>query len=238
MIAVVSSTVAPSSQPGHDGARTTLDPELRLEQTQATVSSLVALGATDILIVDNSPGQWLSDRATVLAPARVISLSHPAFRNKGIGELWLLRAALEALPDNQPILKLSGRYRIGPRTELLLRDEDDIVAKVYRDGRFGEISTRGYLVRDKSVASRLWMRSLDEVYAERTRIVGPRSLLRIVRNSLRPAEDTYPYADPNTFSLEQASFRAIRHLGLRLRQVSHLDVTGTLGSWINPSISE
>jgi hypothetical protein len=238
MIAVVSSTVAPSPLPSHDGARTTLSPEQRLDQTRETVASLVALGATDIFIADNSPGPWLRDRASVLAPARVLHLNQPPIRNKGIGELWLLLGSLEVLPEDAPVLKISGRYRIGAGTGLALREGDDIAARIQGGGATGEISTRCYLVRNKSVAARLWQRSLDEVYAERSRIMGPRSLLRIIRNSVRPGRDDFPYSDPNTLSLEQASYRAIGHLGLRMRPIANLDVSGTLGSWTNPLVKE
>jgi hypothetical protein len=238
MIAIVSSTVAPSMLPSHDGPRTTLSPEVRLEQTRGTVASLVALGAKEIVISDNSPGDWLRERAAVLAPARVLHLNQPPIRNKGIGELWLLLGALDALRDDQPILKISGRYRVGAATELSLREGDDVAAKVQGEGPSAEISTRCYLVRNKKVAVGLWERSLDELYAERSRIVGPRSLLRIIRNSLNPLGDDFHYADPNSLSVEQASMRAIRRLGLRLRPVANLDVEGTLGSWTNPLVRE
>jgi hypothetical protein len=238
MIAVVSSTVSPSRLPSHDGARTTLSPEVRLEQTQATVASLVAFGAKEIFIADNSPGTWLRDKAAALAPAHVVHFDQPPIRNKGIGELWLMLGVLASLPENRPILKISGRYKIGAETELALQDGDDIAAKIHRSGPSGEISTRCYLLRHKSVAERFWQRSLDELYAERSRIVGPRSLLRIVRNSMRPSGDDFPYSDPNSLSLEQASLRAIRHLRLQLRAVGNLGVEGTLGSWTNPLVKE
>jgi len=238
MIAVVSSTVAPSATPSHDGARTNLSPELRLEQTRATVDSLVAKGITEILIADNSPGTWLQDRAASLAPARVVFLRQPPVRNKGIGELWLLLGSVGDLPESQPILKISGRYRLGAHSDLALRDGDDIAARVYPKGASGEISTRCYLMRDRSVAALLWERTLDEMYAERSRIMGPRSLLRIIKNSLRPERDSFHYSDPNTISVEQAAMIAIRRLGLRLRSVDNLDIEGTLGSWINPTVRE
>jgi hypothetical protein len=238
MIAVVSSTVAPSVLPSHDGKRTTLTPEVRLDQTRATVASLVALGATQIVIADNSAGSWLHERSSELQPAQVLHVSQPPVRNKGIGELWLLLGALDALEADTPILKISGRYTVGPKTELTLGDGDDIVGKVSGEGLAAEISTRCYLLRDKAVAGRLWGRALDEMYAERSRIVGPRSMIRIIRNSFWPGEDAFPYSDPNTLSLEQASHRAVKHLGLRFRAVSNLDVEGTLGSWTNPRIKE
>jgi hypothetical protein len=238
MIAVVSSTVAPSTLPSHDGLRTTLTPELRLEQTCGTVASLVAMGTKEIIIADNSPGTWLRDRAAALAPARVLHLNQPPIKNKGIGELWLLLGALDSLADNVPILKISGRYRVGTATELSLSGDADIAAKLHGDGASAEISTRCYLVRNRSVAGSLWERALDEIYAERSRIVGPRSLMRIIRNSIHPLTDNFRYADPNTLSVEQASLRAIRRLGLRLRPVANLDVEGVLGSWTNPLVRE
>jgi hypothetical protein len=236
-VAVVSSTVAPSALPNHDGPRTSLSPEVRLEQTRGTVASLVAQGVQEIIIADNSPGNWLRDRASVLGPARVLHLDQPPIKNKGLGELWLLLSALGELPADRPILKISGRYRVGTPTDLALVGDDDIAARVPADSP-NEISTRCYLMRSKAVAARLWPRALDEFYADQCRIVGPRSLLRIVRNSIWPLEDSFQYSDPNTLSLEQASMRAIRHLGLRLRNVPNVNVEGILGSWGNPPIKE
>jgi hypothetical protein len=238
VIAVVSSTISPSELPSHDGPRTTLSREARLEQTRGTIATLVAFGAKEIVIADNSPGTWLRERLSLLAPARVLHFDQPPIRNKGLGELWLLLGAVGYLPEDQPVLKISGRYIIGSGSELSLEEGNDIVGKVNRTGNRGDISTRCYLMRDRSVAARLWQRSLDEMYAERTRIVGPRSLLRILRNSVHPGNDDFPYSDPNSISLEQAIFRAIRHLNLRLRPVEHLGVEGILGSWTNPLIKE
>ncbi len=114
MIAIVSSTIAPSALPSHDGTRTTFTPEQRLEHTRGTVASLVELGVNEIFIADNSAGGWLCGRERELAPARVLHFDHPPVRNKGIGEMWLLLGALPSLPEGLPILKISGRYRVGP----------------------------------------------------------------------------------------------------------------------------
>ena len=237
MIAVVSSCVAPSSLPSHDGARTTLTPEVRLQHTRSTVDSLLALGVKEIFIADNSAGSWLLDRAAELAPAKVIPFAQPPIRNKGIGEMWLLLGVLPHLPENEPILKISGRYRVGPATELKLRDQDDVAGKVYLHGRVRSLSTRCYLVRNRAVATRLWERTLDEMYAESARIHGPRSLLRILKSSFRPQRDTLRYGDP-TAAVETAIYNAIRYLPLRLHEVAHLDVEGIMGSWINEVVKE
>jgi hypothetical protein len=236
MIAVVSSTVAPSPLPGHDGPRTNLSFAQRLEHTRGTIASLVAAGVRDILVADNSPGSWLRDRVVELQPARVLHFDQPPVRNKGLGELWLLLGALPHLPADQPILKLSGRYRLAPDSPLLAAPAADVTVRVYGDHQ-REISTRAYVLRDRAVAERAWSRMLDELYAAQARIVGPRSLLRLLRSSLRPDTDNYPYADP-PLPIEIAAWRAIRHLGLSLHALDHLGVEGTLGSWNNPDLKE
>lgn len=237
MIAIVSSTIAPSALPSHDGARTTLSPAVRLEHTKGTIASLVALGTRQIFVADNSVDRWLQSHAASLAPAHILSFSQPPIRNKGIGEMWLLLGALPSLPDNEPILKISGRYRIGPGTGLRLRDGDEVAGKVYANGRVRSLSTRCYLMRDRSVATRLWERTLDEIYAEQARICGPRSLLRILKSSLRPEHDQLRYSDPTT-AVETAIYKAIRYLPLQLHEIEHLAVEGILGSWINPVVKE
>ena len=237
MIAVVSSTVHPSPLPSHDGVRTTLTPEVRLEHTQATIASLVALGVREILITDNSAGTWLRDRAAALAPARLLSFSQPPLCNKGLGEMWLLLGALPSLPEDEPILKISGRYCVGRDTELRLRDGDDVAGKVYGEGRGRTLSTRCYLLRNRDVATRLWERTLDEMYAQVARVHGPRSFWRILKNSLTPAGDHYRYSDPHT-AVETAIYQAIQHLGLKINAVEHLAVEGILGKWDNSVIKE
>ena len=237
MIAVVSSTVAPSTLPSHDGVRTTLTPEVRLTHTQGTIASLVTLGVREIFVADNSPTSWLRDRAADLAPARVLSFNQPPIRNKGLGEMWLLLSALESLPENEPIMKISGRYRVGPETQLKLREGDDVAGKVYPQGRDHVLSTRCYLMRNRNVATRLWERTLDELYADAARIHGPRSLWRLLQNSLRPDRDLLRYSDPS-LSVETAIHRAIRHLSLRINSVEHLAVEGVLGKWDNAVIRE
>lgn len=237
MIAIVSSTIAPSATPSHDGARTTFSAAERLTHTRETVASLVAAGVSDILIADNSPGGLEPAWHAALAPARLHSFPAPPFRNKGIGEMWLLLSALPLLPADRPILKLSGRYRVAPDSPLLAEPSADVTGRAYGSGRRAELSTRAYVLRDRSVAERLWPRTLDEIYARSARIAGPRSLLRLLAASLRPARDDHIYSDPPG-SVELAIRDAIRHLGLSLRACEKIHVDGILGSWINPPVAE
>ena len=80
-------------------------------------------------------------------------------------------------------------------------------------------------MRNRAVATRLWERTLDELYADAARIHGLRSLWRILQNSLRPERDLLRYSDPNA-SVETAIHRAIRHLSLQINSVEHLAVEG------------
>jgi hypothetical protein len=237
MIAIVSSTIAPSSVPSHDGERSNIPPATRLMHTKETIASLLAMGVQRIYLADNSPGTWVRERAAELAPAQLLFFEHPPIRNKSIGEIWLLLGALESLPENEPILKISGRYRIGVDTALRLREGDDVVGRVYRHGRNHTLSTRCYLMRNRAVAAQLWERTVDEIYADAARIHGPRSLWRIVRNSLNPSGDSLRYSDPG-ISLETATYRAIRNLSLQLNRVDYLAVQGIIGKWGNEAISE
>ena len=237
MIAIVSSTIAPSSLPSNDGERTNIPSTTRLMHTKETIASLLALGVHQIYLADNSPGHWVRERAAELAPAHLLFFEHPPIRNKSIGEIWLLLGALDSLPENEPILKISGRYRVGPDTNLRLRENDDVVGRVYQHGRNHALSTRGYLMRNRAVAAQLWARTVDEIYADAARIHGPRSLWRIIRNSLNPSGDAFRYSDPS-ISLETATYRAIRHLSLRLNRIDHLAVQGIIGKWGNEAIIE
>ena len=236
MIALVSSTIFPPDLEVHGGTRTWLTGEQRLQQTRATVASLVAVGAREIVVADNSAERWLAGSEADLWPARVLRLSTPQFRNKGISELFLLRSALPVLPDGEPILKLSGRYRLtrDPSQEL---SGEDVVGRVERRRRQWLLSTRCYAVRDRATYARLLDLGLRELYAQATRIVGPRSLLRIIRNSLQPDGDEYPYDDPPV-SIESVFGVLMRRGRFRFRALERLGVEGVLGHPTATPISE
>ena len=236
MIAVLSSTIAPSTLPSHDGPRTNIDVEKRLAQTVESVRSLTALGFSDIYLADNSPA--LPPSATqLLAPARVFSFGHFPYRNKGVAEALLLLALAEHLPPDRPLMKLSGRYRAGLNLCDTLHGAD--LAGLFTGGgnTAENLSTRAYAVRDRDTFTRFLQGTLDELYASPWRVVGPRSLLSLARRLMRPASDVYPYSDP-LGSLEISAARWLRHSGLKIRKLEKLGVEGVLGSWINPAVQE
>jgi hypothetical protein len=238
MIAVVSSTIFPSSMPGHDGARTNIDVGARLGQTVASIQSLVALGFTEIHVADNSPTPLEAEVIKRLSPARVWSFGHYPYRNKGVAEALLLLAILPQLPAGQPVMKLSGRYR----ASMNLCHELDGASLVglfshYQAGRVKSLSTRAYAVRDRAFFETFLHGTLNELYASAWRVVGPRSLLELVRRHLRPRKDDYPYSDP-LGSLEISAARWLNRERVTVRHLERIGVAGTLGCWTNPEINE
>jgi len=151
MIAIISSTIYPSTLRTRDGVRSWNTPESRLEQTQKTIQSLVSCGISDIYLADNSGKNWLNATDALLKPAKVYVFNQHQFHNKGISELYLLLNILEFISSNEPIVKISGRYFINknPFQDAI---DYDIQAKIYRHGLFqSSMSTRCYWVKDKAI---------------------------------------------------------------------------------------
>lgn len=236
MIAVISSTIAPSALPSHDGPRTNIDVEKRLAQTVESVRSLTALGFSEIYIADNSLTLPPSAEQ-LLAPARLLRFGHFPYRNKGVAEALLLLALSEHLPPARPIMKLSGRYRAGLNLCDSLHDAALAGLFAAAGSSAENLSTRAYAVRDRATFIRLLQGTLDELYASPWRVVGPRSLLSLVRRLLRSASDAYPYSDP-LGSLEISAARWLKHSGLKIQKLEKLGIEGVLGSWINPAVQE
>lgn len=237
LIAIISSTIQPSMTPSHDGDRTNLTPDLRLQQTMATVTQLLACGIDRIVLLDNSPIVQERRLRDAGFGGRFVHCPQPAFRNKGIGESWMLVSTPLDVADEEPVLKISGRYLLDRESPLLSPPCHGVKARIYGRGGNAQISTRAYTVSSMKLARILWKRSLDELYSLATLVRGPRSFWREFMRHLAPSRDMVAYSDP-PISLEAATYRAARHLSIPLTPVPELGVTGVLGSWVNPVVSE
>ncbi|CAM2956179.1 hypothetical protein [Rariglobus hedericola] len=226
MIALISSTLYPSASHSYDGARSRFSNLERLEHTKGTVASLVALGFKRIVIADNSL-DWHPATEASLAPAEVWRIPTPEFRNRGLSELFLLRAAAARLPANEPVIKVSGRYLLSRNPLTYIGDADVAVKGDSFTKRNGAMSTRAYGCRDVATFQRLLTFSITEIFAYPARIVGPGSLLRIIRASLWPAKDTFSYDDP-PHSIELVMARSIKLMKLKVHFLSPLGVRGIL----------
>lgn len=226
MIALVSSTIFPGDAPVYAASRSLFSPEERLVQTRRTIESLQAHGFSDIYLADNSGTNWMAGTEDRLAPARVFNFSHHQFQNRGISELYLLLEMLDALPDDRPILKVSGRYALKNNVAHELGSAD-VAAKWMTDNR--TISTRCYMVKNRRLYRRFLEDTLNELYGHAARIVGPRSLIRILKNSLSPATDASAYFDPTT-SIEGAAAAALSRQHYSVVRLTDLGLEGEIAT--------
>src|SRR5438067_432156 len=148
---IITSSIFPSAATLYGTTPDLLDPTQRLEQTKATIRSLVVLGYSTIYLADNSGKRWKHGTEEELSPAVVLHFDQHQFANKGITELYLLQAALPHLPVGVPIVKVSGRYQLHRRLDTEL-DDVDFVFKLHKRFRnYSYVSTIAYAVRCSEV---------------------------------------------------------------------------------------
>jgi hypothetical protein len=225
MLAVISSTIFPPDVPTIWGSRLRLSSDRRIAQTQETVSSLLRCGATEVIVADNSGARWIDGTERALEPARVVRAEPRLSSNYGISELYLLLAIVGSLPRNTPLVKVSGRYVVSRNILTELGDADFIMRWVEGKGQQW-MSTRYYGVRDAALYETFLRRVLRECFAYRGRVVGPRSLLRILMDSLHPERDQYPHEDP-PLPIEHAAARVLRAYRYRTKVLDYLGVRGS-----------
>jgi hypothetical protein len=211
-------------------------PEQRLVQTRATIDSLIAVGIREVYLADNSGPRWAGPDESYFAPARLLRIETPVFDNIGISEIHLLRAALRELPDDGPVMKVSGRYLLRKHPDPTLGGAD-LLGRFYRTGRVRLMSTRGYVARSRDVLDTFLRQLLREIYSDAARIVGPRSFARIVLGSLRPKSVDWRYEDP-PLAVEAAACAVIERWNWRVHPVDRLYLEGQAGSVPGLYISE
>ena len=210
MLGLVSSTLFPSARPTLDGARSAFTSDERMSQTARTLESLRAAGIERIVVADNSEAAHAGQVRSALTGAEVLHLPCHAFPNRGLNELLLLLTALDALPADEEILKISGRYRLASGFSLPAWGDHVALFKGYDfEARHGVVSTRCYAVRGTAVYRRLLERALSELFVAPYRIVGPRSFAKALLG-IEPADLG---AGPTT-SIEHAMARALKASGL------------------------
>ena|SRR2546427_4422838 len=227
MLGLISSTIFPSNAPLYWGSsRACIPNSERLEQTRRTVASLQEAGFSPIILADNSGTNWVAGTEESLAPAEVHVFRQHQFQNKGISEIYTLLDTLNFLTGNTPILKISGRYYLTEDVDHQI-GADDIVAKVNKHGGVKSwMSTRCYLIKDVAVLEAFLRAVLRDLYGYGARVVGPRSLFRILRHSLSPDRQHYPYDDPVS-PIEVPAARVVESGDFRVRLVSTLGIEGT-----------
>ncbi len=230
MIGVISSTIFPSDEPMYWGSpRTILPSSARLEQTQGTIVSLLEAGISEINLVDNSGGQWIPGTENDLQPARVQICDQYQFQNKGISEILMLLSVLPQISNDKPILKISGRYLLKGPVDMNTGNAE-LAVKLYRPSARDktEMSTRCYWVKNREVFEDFLISILRELYSSRAKITGFGSALRLIRNSVFPGNDKYPYHDP-VDGIEKAAARVLETRRFKVRYLDSLRIEGISG---------
>ena len=215
MIGLVSSTLFPSAKPTLEGARSAFSPDERIAQTRQTLESLRRAGIERIFVADNSDASHASRANEALPGAQVLSLPCHPFPNRGLNELILLLSALPSVPAGEPVLKISGRYRLAPSFSLPEWNGARAIFKGYDfQSSRGRVSTRCYAVKERDLLEPLLELALTELFVRPYRVVGPRSFAR----ALAGADPTDPRLGPTT-SIEFAMACALKRGRLPVRIV-------------------
>lgn len=225
MIAVISSTIAPPPILTYDGQRSFISPEERLNQTKKTIQSLQNVGINEIYLGDNSGEYWSEKFKEQLSPAKVFVFGHYQFQNRGISELFLLKSLVPHLPEGKPIVKISGRYILKKDLSAHLKDADLAVKGWKFHSSYRSMSTCCYAVKNKDVFDLFIQRTLREMYAYPSRIIGPRSFFQVILNAFFSSKESFPYEDPPG-SIEAASARVIKNYSYQVTQIDELGIEG------------
>lgn len=222
MIALVSSTIFPLPATKDTLYRQTVPPQERLAQTVKTVDSLVKQGFEDIFIFDNSGFNWELDDEILLKPANVIKFTSYQFVNKSISEIYMLLSGLPALPDNEPIFKISGRYQLTQVIETNQMEDYDFLGQIC--DKSNSITTRGYYVKNKKVLEEILLGALNYIYAYSHMVVGPRSLIQVIQNAFFLNQNNN-FFDP-TISIEQGMYVALKKF--KVKPIEKLHIKGLM----------
>lgn len=238
---VVTSTIFPRPSRDPKVVRSVHTSEQRITQTKETLRSLRALGYERVWLVDNSGHQHEKELRMNFPDVNLQIYDHFQFNNKGISETILLLESLIHLPQDEPIMKISGRYTISKVFPLDF-SRFDFNARIYwhsRNFRFKHktMATRCYAVRDTSCFRIYLYGLLEEIYSQSARIVGFRSFIRLLSNQFRASWDEYDFSDP-ILSVEAASVEVLKRKGLRLGPVADIGLRGYAGTFQNLVITD
>jgi len=223
MIAIITSTIFTGSSTIHTLYRDSISAEERLTQTLMTIESLKSLGFSKIYLFDNSGFNWQKQSENQLVDMELVKFNSFQYNNKGLSELLMLIHGMEIIPDDIPILKISGRYSL---TEKL---DQNILNEVKFAGKFNSdtISTRAYYFCNKQVMQTTLFEALNNMYFYKHRVFGFRSLIQVIKNAFLKNNSTIFY-DTN-IAIERGMFNAIKKLELKTYKMQKINVRGISG---------
>ncbi|MCZ4221798.1 hypothetical protein [Pedobacter rhodius] len=224
MISIVSSTIVPFYITEKQ-SKNLISNESRLADTIKTVKSLESKNFDSIYVFDNSTPRLNKEIIDLLYPAIATSFDVLPYKNKGLSEIYLLLLGLRNLPEDKPILKISGRY--------ILNESWDFEALAAYDfaGKFDlktTISTRCYYVKNKKILEMILLKAIDYIYGYHFKIVGPTSFFRIIENLLSGNANINFHK--SSVSIERGMGESIRALQLKTKELKLLNISGISGN--------
>jgi hypothetical protein len=220
MIAIISSTIKPVIK--NEKAISFYSFEERLDQTKLTLVRLKEAGFDLIFLADNSPLLDQSELEKLLQDFKGVVIFHLRqyqFSNKGINELLMLLFLTGQLPPNEIIFKISARYYLSP--EFKKPDFVDFAVKQYDFKRkTGTISTRGYWVKNTETLHRFLLSCFDELFAYPERIVGLKSLFRLLFVKKNVIDE------PLNISIEFAAANVLKAGNYQVRLLDRIGIEG------------
>jgi hypothetical protein len=221
MLAIVTSTIFPPPATTAAAYRGTIQGDERLKQTIETIASLTKNGFDKIFLLDNSHVKLSQQTIALLSPAKIFTFDMFQFKNKGLTELYMLLAGLKHLPEDIPIFKISGRYQLHK-----IADYEpakwDFMGKYAKDSK--TISTRAYYFKNKALLEEVLLLALNYIYAYQHKVVGPKSLLKVLKNAIEPNLDQLYYE--SSISIERGIGEALTKLNLNIANIDQLNISG------------
>jgi hypothetical protein len=223
LIAIVTSTLFPSDKSIFEGKRTSFDSEERSEQTRQTIISLRDTGLDEIYLADNSEKQFHQSVHSMFDDVNVLTFDNYPFNNRGTSEALLILNSLKYLPEDVPLLKISGRYCLNNHFNRPTTMRADFIGKGFNyERKNGIVSTRCYMVRNKELLEQLMLKTLVVMYAYPLQIVGPRSFMKFLKQKLRRTE----IPSETSVSIEMGVARSLKNSNLNVSLLDRIGLEG------------
>ena len=227
MIAVISSTLFPSDKSIFGGIRSSYSPSERIQQTVNTIASLKEAGIDDIYLVDNSDKCYHEQICDEFNYVNVLTFDSYQFNNRGLSEILLLLSSIRYLPEEVPILKISGRYRLNQHFNVPIWHGQNFIIRGHSyHKRYGTVSTRCYITRNKRILEQISLNTLYVMYNFNSWVKGPRSFLDLLKRKF-----IYPIFPETTQSIELGMALALKRLPYTVEVVDRIGLEGHIAGF-------
>lgn len=224
MIALITSTLFPPEKSIFGTPRTAFSPQERIEQTAKTIASLKQAGIDVIYLADNSDRSFHEQIHGLFSDIQILTFDDYQFNNRGVNEAILLLNSLKYLPEDQEILKISGRYRLNRHFTKPDQIYSDFIFRGYNyHNKNGVVSTRCYFAKNRQILEQVLLRTLNVMYIYPTKLKGPRSFINIVRRLFK----SEVFAE-TSISIEMAMALTLKMMTCKVDLVEKMGLEGNI----------